>query len=118
TFHRLARVEDQGFDEPAAGGQPDISDLSFDAADALRLRDTAQELAVCRGVEMVGIVQRRAAPALELSSIRRLELEAVVAQFARDSAGAGLEPHVLEIGHPGRGARHAERVEIAVSDPR
>src|SRR5690606_34124903 len=42
-------------------------------------------------------------------------LEAVIAEVSCQALRAGLEPEVLEVGHPGRRSGDAECVEIAVA---
>src|SRR5690606_15928423 len=64
---------------------------------------------------MVSVAKRPALARVELSGLRRLEFEAVVAKVLGDALRPRLQPKVLEVGHPGRRSGDAESVEVAVA---
>jgi hypothetical protein len=120
--------EEVALDDPAVGElegldvaavlRAHLLDLALDALHALGLGELAQVTRVQRGVEVVGVVDARVVAQRELALHGRDPLVAVLAERDLRALRDAVQPEVVELGHPGRLAVTAERVDVLVADAR
>jgi hypothetical protein len=112
----LALFELERFDESGGRVGAHLLDLALDAFHALGLGQPAQVTRVQGRVEVIGIVDARVFAQREAVFHGRQPLVTVLADVDLRALGLGVQPEVMELGHPRGLSMAAERVDVLIAD--
>src|SRR5690606_13219790 len=91
-----------------------LDDLPLDPPDAEGLRELAEILGIDAGIEVICVAHLERRSVRELVALRRLQLQAVVAELGLNPNVQAAQPEMMELAEPRRLTVASERVDISI----